>query len=105
MKTFEITLPVQGFTMSANIYPARSHYRFIMSLGHVFPTTKSQAQLFISKSNGFDVLNMDDVMLIDALMIKHSLVADFKYTKSKHWVRLQNVDDFKKALKLEYLIK
>lgn len=105
MKATELNLQKAGHTMSANIYPARSHYRFIMSLGRVFPTTKPQAELFINCSQGFDVLNYEDVQLINELMSKHSLVADFKYTKSHTWVRLVNVDDFKKSLKLEYNIK
>jgi hypothetical protein len=48
------------------------------------------------------VLNLDDVELIENLLNKHNLNGNYKYTKTKIWVRLINENDFKLALKKEY---
>jgi ATP-dependent helicase/DNAse subunit B len=102
MKKQELKLEKVDYTMSANSYPPKSHYKFIMSLGRVFPQNYAQAKSFLTEGRCFDVLNSKDVDIIESLMNKHGLEGDYKYTKSKTWVRLQNNTDFHNALKLEY---
>ena len=102
MKANEIKLEEQSFTMSANTCPSRSHYKFIMKLGRVLPSTPAQARHFIKLGRQFDVLNLIDVSIIEALLNKHGYSGDYTYTKSKRWVRLESVIDLHKALKKEY---
>ena len=73
-----------------------------MRSGQVFPSTKPQAQFFISKSVCLGVLNRDDVEIVESMLNKHGFTGDYKFTKSKTWVRLQNQSDLHKALKIEY---
>lgn len=98
MTTKEFQLPAENFTMSANYYAPRSHYKFIMSLSRVFPCTREQAKNFVQ----LDVLNSKDVEIVEAMLNKHGFVGAYKFTKSETWVRLQNNSDLIKALKLEY---
>lgn len=88
--------------MSASSYPSGSHIALLFTLGRVLPATKAQAKSFISKTNSMDVLNADDVESIESLMNKHGFEGEYKATKSGTWVRLQNMSDLKKAVKLEY---
>ncbi len=104
MKSFELNLKEENYTFSANTYPARSHYKFLMRLGRVFPTTKAQAKYFLSEGVCLDVLNCRDVEIIEELLNKHGFIGDYKYTKSEQWVRLQNDSDLHEALKKEYKI-
>ena len=104
MKLTELNLEKQGFYMSCNVRLLRSHYRSLMKLGRVFPTTKSQADYFIKNNITLDVLNMDDVILIENLMNKHGFEGNYKRTKSASWVRLKNHDDLYTALINEYSI-
>lgn len=93
---------LRTFTFSANTYAPRSHYKFAMSLGRVFPTTKTQAMNFVKSGAVFDVLNNMDVERIEKLMNKYGVKGAYKYTKSKHWVRLCNTWQFCECLKKEY---
>lgn len=102
MKKQELKLEKVDYTMSANNYAPKSHYKFLMGLGRVFPCSPAQAKYFIKEGVCIDVLNSKDVDIIESLMNKHGLEGDYKYTKSKTWVRLQNNTDFHNALKLEY---
>jgi len=102
MKASELSLEEVTYTMSCNTYPARSHYKFVMGLGRVFPTTKAQAKHFVSNEVCFGVLNAQDVSLIEDLLCKHNFIGEYKYTKSKAWVRLLNHSDFNQALIKEY---
>ena len=102
MKASEIKLEKNGYTMSANLYAAKSHYKFIMKLGRVFPTTKSQAKHFISNGICLDVLNADDVAIVESILVKNGFQGDYKFTKSQNLVRLQNNFDLQKALKKEF---
>lgn len=90
--------------MSCNTYNPKSHYKFVMSLGRVFPTTTAQAKYFLSSNSYIDVLNSMDVEIIESFLNKHGFEGNYQYTKSKTWVRLTNTDDFEKALKKEYNI-
>jgi len=104
MKAHELNLENQTFTMSANTYKKGSHIDMLIRLGRVFPTTKAQAVNFIKNTYQMSVLNYEDVIIIDRFMSKHRLVADFKYTKSKVWVKLTNINDLKSALKKEFKV-
>lgn len=98
MKASEIQLQKSGYKMSCNVKPARSHYKHIMMMGRVFPTNAAQARSFTH----LDVLNADDVEVVEQLLNKHGLEGDYIYTKSKHWVRLDNLMQLRAALKAEY---
>ena len=102
MKKSEINLEQVGYHFSCNVRPARSHYKTVMRLGRIFPSTKAQADHFIKNGLGLDVLNSKDVELVEALLNKHGFEGDYKYTKSRTWVRLQNQDELHEALKKEY---
>lgn len=102
MKATEINLKKDGYNFNCNTYPARSHYKFIMRLGRVFPTTKAQAKYFITEGISIDVLNGDDVETVETMLNKHGFEGEFVFTKSKTWVRLQNQSDLHEALKKEY---
>ena len=104
MKASELTIAKQGFTMSANVYPANSHINLLITLGRIFPTTAAQAKKFISNTFSMDVLNADDVEMIEKLMATHGFEGIYKATKSGTWVRLMNINDLKHALKKEYSI-
>jgi hypothetical protein len=102
MKVSELNLENVSYTMSANTYSARRHYKFTMKLGRVFPTTKEQAKFFISQGICLDVLNSTDVQIVESMLNKHGFFGDYKYTKSKTWVRLENGQDLHVALKKEF---
>ena len=104
MKALELTIEKQGFTMSANVYPANSHINLLITLGRIFPTTAAQAKKFISNTNSMDFLNADDVEIIENLLNKHGFQGDYKTTKSGAWVILNNINDLKSALKKEYCL-
>ena len=104
MKATEVNLQKEGFNFNCNTYPARSHYKFLMRLGRVFPTTKAQAKYFISEGICLDVLNYDDVQIVEEVLNRHGFSGSYKYTKSEQWVRLQNDSDLHEALKKEYKI-
>lgn len=102
MKASELNLKKDGYNFSCNTYPARSHYKFIMGLGRVFPSTKAQAKYFVTEGICLDVLNGDDVEIVESLLNKHGFDGEYKFTISKNWVRLQNNSDLHKALKMEF---
>ena len=104
MKASGLNLKKEGYNFSCNIYPAKSHYSFVMKLGRVFPSTKQQAKNFISKGICLDVLNFDDVETIESLLNKYGYIGEYQYTKSKQWVRLVNHCALYEALKKEYSI-
>lgn len=103
MKATEIKLKAEGFNMSANTYAGKSHYKLTMKIGRVFPSTPAQAKFFIKEQVSLSVLNADDVQKVEALLNKYGFEGEYKSTKSKTWVRLQNNEDLYKALKSEYL--
>jgi hypothetical protein len=104
MKFTELDLKKDGYNFNCNTYKSGSHYKFIMRLGRCFPSTKAQAKYFISQGVCLDVLNYDDVETIESILNKHGFQGDYKFTKSKTWVRLQNNIDLHRALKLEFSI-
>jgi hypothetical protein len=104
MKSTEINLKKDGYNFNCNTYPARSHYKFIMSLGRALPSTKAQAKFFLKEGINIGVLNSKDVETIEALLNKHGFEGKYKYTKSKTWVRLINQQDLQDALRREYIL-
>lgn len=111
MKLYELknNLPsnfsTEDYLFNTDEYTGR--YKFIMSLGRCFPATKAQAKYFINQKNfpylNLDVLNLKDAEKIAAFMAENGgFEANFKFTKSKHWVRLTNNDDLKKAVKIKF---
>ena len=79
-------------------YKPRQHYKFVASLGRVFPTTREQARNF----KWMDVLGKGDVVKIEALLNKHGYNGMYVFTKSKTFCRLSNTNQFVEALKKEY---
>ena len=104
MEARNLNLAQENFTMSCNTYAPKSHYKSVMSLGRVYPTTSAQAKCFLSFGRGFDVLNSKDIEIIELFLNKHGFQGDYQYTKSKSWARLTNICDFETALKKEYNI-
>ena len=104
MKAIELKLEKKGYNFSANVYPARSHYKDLMCAGRVLPTTTAQAKFYVSTGCVIDLLNYDDVKIIESLLNKHGFEGNYKYSKSNVWVRLENHYDLVKALKLEFNI-
>lgn len=102
LKASELTLPDAGYTMSMNIYPPKSHYKFTMRLGRAFPNTSAQARYFEQKGICLDVLNSKDVVLLEQFLNKYGFEGKYKYTKSKNFVRLQNHLDLHKAIKIAF---
>ena len=105
MKAIEVKLKKNGFRFNTTEKPPKSHYKFLMRLGRVFPSTKAQAQYFISYGAILDVLNKDDVDFIESILNKHGFYGIYKYTKSKTWVRLQNFCDLYLAVEKEFNLK
>ena len=104
MKAHELNLKKDGYFFSCNPQPAKSHYKFTMRIGRCFPSTKAQAKYFVSQGICLDVLNFEDVEKVESILNKHGFEGDYKYTKSKTWVRLQNFTDLHKALKKEFSV-
>lgn len=102
MKATEINLEKKGYNFNCNIVPARSHYKYLMKMGRVFPSTQAQAKYFITEKIQLSVLNYNDVVLVEKILNKHGFTGDYKYTKSGIWVRLQNHSDLHEALKSEF---
>jgi len=102
MKTKDINLKKDNFNFSCKSFPAKSHYKFIMTLGRAFPITKAQARYFVSENISLDVLNADDVEKVEFMLNKHGFEGNYKWTKSKTWVRLVNQSDLHESFKKEF---
>jgi hypothetical protein len=102
MTVSEFQLAKVGYTFNCNTRKSGSHYKFLMTMGRIFPTTLSQAKYFVSQGVCLDVLNYQDVQIVESMLNKHGYSGDYKYTKSQTWVRLINSGDLIKALKSEY---
>jgi hypothetical protein len=100
MKKSELNLTKQGFMFSCKQFAG--HYKSIMKLGRCFPSSKAQANFFISIGVHFDAMNYDDVEFIENILNKYGYNGNYKYTKSKNWVKLQNMNDLYTVVKLMY---
>lgn len=98
----EIQLEKVSYTFSCNSRKSGSHYKFHMTHGQIWPTTKAQAKYFVSQGICLSVLNYQDLHIVESMLNKHGYSGDYKYTKSQTWVRLINSGDLIKALKSEY---
>ena len=104
MKKQDINLEYQGFFFNATEKKAGQHYKFLMELGRVFPTTAPQSRYFIDNNLKLDVLNRNDVDRVEALLNEFGFEGDYRYTSTKRWVRLVNHDALYKALEAKYNI-
>lgn len=102
MQASKLNLIITGYNHSFRTKKERSHYKWLMSQGSVFPTTKAQAKHYISSCCVIGMLNADDVVMLEDFLNKHGFTGDYRYTKSKKWVRLENQHDLISALKCEY---
>lgn len=102
MKAIELNLEKVEYTMLYNPKKAGEHVGMIIRLGRLFPKTKAQAMKVVSRGVQPDVMNFKDVENMEALLSKHNIAGEYKYTKSKQWVRIANYSEFFKALKLEF---
>lgn len=84
----------------------RKHYKFLMSLGRVLPTTRSQAKHFLKENYSLGVLCMGDVNKIEALFARngHAGECQYRYTKNESFVRLDSVTLFEECLRKEFNI-
>lgn len=98
MKANEILQVIGSSTECLSECQKGAHVGLIATIGRLYPTTHAQAKRFRT----FDVLSGVDVAKIESLLNKHGFCGNYKLTKSKTWCRLQNIDDFKSALRKEY---
>lgn len=105
MKATDLNLKADGYFFGINLVSPllpRSDYELMMELGHVFPSTKEQAELFISKGYCLDMLNYHDVDYIEKFMAKHGYRGDYQYTHSHKHVRLLNINELEICIKKEF---
>ena len=103
MKATQINL-IQESYYNLNFYAPKSHYKLAMYLGRFFPKTKAQAKEFLKNGCYLDVLNSRDVERVEDMLNKHGLKGNYKYTKSKQWVRLVNSEDLVIAIRKEFAL-
>lgn len=102
MKANDIILESQSFTFSANERRRGQHYKELMVLGRILPTTRAQARYFVSNRCKFDALNNVDVERIEAIFCEFGSAGEYKYTSSRRWVRLVNIEAFYEVLRMKY---
>lgn len=101
MKANEVKL--EGINMvNFNAKPG-SHYKIAMHMGRVFPSTRAQAIEFIRSGAVLNVLCGKDVEMIEKFLNKHGYQGEYRYTKSRAFVRLQNNRDLYKAIASEFI--
>lgn len=81
----------------------RQHYKFGMSMGRLFPTTRTQAIEF-AKNGHFDLLTAADVRMIEELAKKNGLenTCEYQLTNSGKYAHLIRIDRFIAVLKKEF---
>lgn len=97
-----ITEKANGFTSLYVPKKAGEHLTNLIGLGRVFPITKAQAKKVYYGGDFDSLYNTDVEQLIEPLMNKHGFNGVYKLTKSGRFCRLENMLEFKKALKLEF---
>ena len=102
MQASEIILEAQDFIFSTNERRSGQHYKYLMDLGCILPTTRAQARYFVANRCKFDVLNIVDVERLEGIFSKFGGAGEYKYTGSRRWVRLVNVEAFYEVLKMKY---
>lgn len=91
----EIILDVQNFIFSTNERKSGQHYKYLMVLGRILPTTRANRCKFY-------VLNIVDVERIEALFCEFGGAGEYEYTCSRRWVRLVNIEAFYEVLRMKY---
>lgn len=102
MKASEIILDAQSFTFSTNVRRNGQHYKYLMALGRILPTNRAQARYFVANRCKFDALNIVDVERVEAIFREFGGAGAYKYTSSRRWVRLVNIEAFYEVLKIKY---
>lgn len=102
MKANNVILEAQNFIFSTNERRSGQHYKYLMNLGRILPTTKAQARYFVTNRCKFDVLNIVDVERVEAIFCEFGGAGEYKYTGSRRWVRLVNIEAFYEVLKMKY---
>ena len=102
MNVLELKLEADGFRFNTNERKSGQHYKWLMKMGRFIPTTQAQAREFVRMGCSLSVLNYEDVQYVEELLNRNGFVGNYKYTKSKRWVRLINSEDLRDALKNEY---
>ena len=102
MQASEVILDAQSFIFSTNERRSGQHYKYLMDLGRILPTTRAQARYFVTNRCKFDVLNIVDVERVEALFREFGGAGEYKYTGSRRWVRLVNIEAFYKVLEMKY---
>lgn len=90
------------FYMINGNYAPRSHYKFEMTLGRVWPCCKSQVQEWKRQGCPLDVMDWADIQRCENLMSKYCHKGEYQLTRSKRWARLVNVKDLLSAFELEF---
>jgi hypothetical protein len=104
MLASDIILDAQSFIFSTNECSSGKHYKYLMDLGRILPTTRAQARYFVANRCKFDALNIVDVERVEAIFSEFGKCGEYKYTSSRRWVRLVNNNDFCECLKMKYNI-
>ena len=90
-------------------HKAGSHCTIAMWNSFFMPTTKAQAVKWICYVNTWEnsevLASQGEVDEVASFMAKFSKEANFKYTKSKKMVRLENFQDFIFCVKQKFNIK
>ncbi len=84
-----------------------SNYKKVIDEGKCLPSTKTQANYFVSKfKNGlqFNVLNNIDVITIEKLLNKYDLKGSYVENKNRRLCRLKNTEALLTAIKKEWKI-
>lgn len=102
MNANEIILDAQNFIFSTNERRSGQHYKYLMNLGRILPTTRAQARYFVANRCKFDALNIVDVERVEAIFCEFGGTGKYKYTGSRRWVRLVNIEAFYEVLKMKY---
>lgn len=102
MKANEIISEAENFIFSTNERKIGQHYKYLMSLGRILPTTRAQARYFVANRCEFDLLNIVDVERLEAIFSEYGGAGEYKYSGSRRWVRLVNIEAFYEALKMKY---
>ncbi len=90
------------FYMINGNYAPRSHYKFIMSLGRVWPCCAAQVKAWEKTNCRLDVMNGPDVVRCEELMNRHGYTGDYRLTKSARFARIANTGDLLAAFKKEF---
>lgn len=81
--------------------PRQKGVKFLIELGRLWPTTKEQMKYFVRSGYCLNVLGLKDVCNIEFILNKYGMTGDYKFTKNKNWVRLENNGDLRECMRKE----